>query len=286
MSASDGLGLFLRSWPRRGAPRGTVLLVHGLGEHMGRYAHVAAHLSAAGWDVVAYDQRGHGTSGGKRGAIPNAHALTGDLARVVSAVRAAMSSAMPRREAADAGKGSHAPLVMLGHSMGGQVAASFVLAHPDAVDALVLTSPALDASLGVLQRIQLAVGLALVPDVPMGNQLDATKISHDPAVVRAYLDDPLVHDRITARLAKSILDGGAAVRAGAAGWRVPTLLMWAGDDHLVSPRGSAAFAAAAPPTVVHAQCFDGLYHEILNERDAAPVFAALDAWLDRFPALR
>jgi alpha-beta hydrolase superfamily lysophospholipase len=244
---------------------------------MGRYAHVAAHLSAAGWDVVAYDQRGHGTSGGKRGAIPSAHALTDDLARVVAAVR----SAMPPRDA-----GGHAPLVMLGHSMGGQVAASFVLAHPDAVDALVLTSPALDASLNVLQRLQLAVGLALVPDVPMGNQLDATKISHDPAVVRAYLDDPLVHDRITARLAKSILDGGTAVRAAAATWRVPTLLMWAGDDHLVSPRGSAAFAAAAPPTVVHAQCFDGLYHEILNERDATPVFAALDAWLDRFPASR
>lgn len=249
---------------------------------MGRYAHVAAHLTAAGWDVVAYDQRGHGSSGGKRGAIPHADALMDDLARVVAAVR----NAMPGGSAGAATAGDQAPLVMLGHSMGGQVAASFVLAHPEAVDALVLSSPALDTSLNILQRIQLAVGLALVPDVPMGNQLDASKISHDPAVVRAYLDDPLVHDRITARLAKSILDGGAAVRAAAATWRVPTLLMWAGDDHLVSPRGSAAFAAAAPPTIVHAQRFDGLYHEILNERDAAPVFATLDAWLDRFPAPR
>ncbi len=244
---------------------------------MGRYAHVAAHLAAAGWDVVAYDQRGHGTSGGKRGAIPNADALTDDLARVVAAVR----SAMPRDVAGAANAVGQGPLVMLGHSMGGQVAASFVLAHPDAVDALVLSSPALATSLNVLQRIQLAVGLALVPDVPMGNQLDATKISHDPAVVRAYLDDPLVHDRITARLAKSILDGGARVRAAAASWRVPTLLMWAGDDHLVSARGSADFAAAAPRDVVHAHCFDGLYHEIFNERDASPVFAVLDAWLSR-----
>lgn len=265
VSASDGLDLFLRSWPGSGAPRGTVLIVHGLGEHMGRYAHVAAHLAARGWHVVSYDQRGHGTSGGKRGAIPRAAALVDDLARVVAAIRGSK------------------PLVMLGHSMGGQVAASFVLAHPEAVDALVLTSPALDAALGPLQRIQLAVGLALLPDVPMGNQLDVTKISHDPAVVRAYLDDPLVHDRITARLAKSILDGGAAVRAAAAHWRVPTLLLWAGDDHLVSPRGSAAFAAAAPPAVVRAQRFDGLYHEILNERDATPVFAALDAWLEQLP---
>ncbi|MFN0099179.1 MAG: lysophospholipase [Gemmatimonadaceae bacterium] len=278
VSASDGLALFLQFWQTRGVPRGTVLIVHGLGEHIWRYAHVAAHLSASGWDVVGYDQRGHGATGGKRGSIPRADSLLDDLDRVVAAVRP-----LGQREAADPPPNSRAPLVLLGHSMGGHVAASYVLRHPDAVDALVLSSPALDAALSLAQRVQLAVGVALVPDLPMNNQLDATKISHDPAVVRAYLDDPLVHDRVTARLAKSILDGGAAVRAAAAQWRVPTLLLWAGDDHLVSPRGSAAFAAAAPPAVVRAQRFDGLYHEIFNERDATPVFAALDAWLERFP---
>lgn len=259
----DGLDLVLRHWPAPHRPRGRIHLVHGLGEHLGRYAHVAAHLNARGWDVTGHDQRGHGASPGPRGALRAGDDLVEDLARALDAVRPARG-----------------PFVLLGHSMGGLVAAQYVAASRGAVDALVLSSPALDAALGPLQRLQLAVGLAFLPDVAMGNQLDASRISHDPEVVRRYLADPLVHDRITARLAKALLDGGAFVRARAAGWTVPTLLLWAGRDHLVSPAGSAAFAAAAPRAVVTSRCFDDLYHEILNEQDAVPVFAALDAWLD------
>jgi alpha-beta hydrolase superfamily lysophospholipase len=99
-------------------------------------------------------------------------------------------------------------------------------------------------------------------------------------VVAAYRADKLVHDRVSARLARFIADGGAATLAQAAGWAVPTLLLYAGADRLVNPAGSRAFAAAAPKTVVSAHCFEGLYHEIFNELDAAPVFAALKQWLD------
>ncbi len=265
----DGLDLFVRHWPVAAA-RGRVLIVHGLGEHIGRYEHVAAHLGAHGWDVVGYDHRGHGASPGTRGALSAADDLHADLTAVTTAVRPA----------------STVPFVLLGHSMGGLVAAQFVAEARGTVDALVLTSPAFDAGLGVAQRLQLAIGYALLRDVPMGNQLDATRISHDPNVVRRYLDDPLVHDRVTARLAKSLVDGGAAVIAAAPQWRVPTLLLWAGSDRLVSPKGSAAFAATAPRSVVTSQCFGALFHEIMNELDAAPVFAAIDAWLDprRAPA--
>ena len=259
----DGLDLPLRHWPCA-APRGRILLVHGLGEHIGRYAHVADHLVSRGWDVVGSDQRGHGRAPGQRGVLGKDGDLLADLDAVVDATRAAAPT----------------PFVLFGHSMGGLLAAQFVAESRRPVDALVITSPALDAGLGLVQRLQLAIGLALVPDLPMGNQLDATRISHDPEVVRRYQTDPLVHDRVTARLAKALVDGGAAVLAHAPRWSVPTLLLWAGSDHLVSPEGSAAFAAAAPRSVVTAQCFEGLYHEILNERDAAPVFAALDAWLD------
>jgi alpha-beta hydrolase superfamily lysophospholipase len=259
----DGLDLVVRHWPTA-TPRGRLVIVHGLGEHIGRYEHVGAHLASRGWDVVGYDQRGHGRSPGKRGALRDADDLLADLTAVLDAVRPAAT----------------VPFVLFGHSMGGLVAAQFVAESRRPVDALVLSSPALDAGLGLAQRLQLAIGLALVPDLAMGNQLDATKISHDPEVVRRYQTDPLVHDRVTARLAKSLVDGGAAVLAHAARWSVPTLLLWAGSDRLVSPAGSAAFAAAAPASVVTAQRFDALYHEILNERDAGPVFAALDAWLD------
>lgn len=260
----DGLDLVVRHWPAPGTPRGRLLIVHGLGEHIGRYAHVAAHLGGRGWDVVGYDLRGHGRSPGRRGTVPTERAHLDDLAAVHDAVR----------------PGDGVPFVLLGHSMGGLVAARFVAEALRPVPALVLSSPALDAALTPLQRLQLAIGAAVLPDLPMGNQLAVDFLSHDPVVVQRYRDDPLVHDRISARLARAILDGGRMVRARAAHWSVPTLLLWAGDDHLVSPAGSAAFAAAAPATVLTAHCFAGLYHEILNERDAGPVYAALDAWLD------
>ena len=261
----DGVDLVLRHWPAVGSVRGTLVIVHGLGEHIGRYEHVAGHLVARGWAVSGYDQRGHGASQGKRGALRTADDLIDDLTRVIAAVRVAS----PVR-----------PFVLLGHSMGGLVAAQFVAEARGAVDALVLSSPVLEAGLTLAQRVQLALGHALAPDLAMSNQIDAKMISHDPAVVRAYVNDPLVHDRVTARLARALVNGGKTVLARAGRWPVPTLLLWAGEDKLVSPRGSAAFAAAAPAAALRAKCFAGLYHEIFNERDATPVFAALDEWLD------
>jgi alpha-beta hydrolase superfamily lysophospholipase len=259
----DGLDLVVQHWPT-GIPRGRVLIVHGLGEHIKRYGHVAAHLNARSWDVVGYDQRGHGKSPGNRGALKAADDLLDDLARVIDAVRPTDGT----------------PFILLGHSMGGAVAAQFVAEARRPVDALVLSSPALEPGLSGLQRLQLTVGLAIVPNLAMGNQLDATKISHDPEVVQKYQRDRLVHDRVTAKLAKSLIDAGAIALARAPQWTVPTLLMWAGADALVSPAGSAAFAAAAPSSVVTSRCFDGLYHEIMNETDATPVFDLLERWLD------
>jgi alpha-beta hydrolase superfamily lysophospholipase len=119
----------------------------------------------------------------------------------------------------------------------------------------------------------------------VGNGLDDNYLSHDPAVVQAYRDDPLCHDRIGARLARFLADEGAVVQAAAPQWQVPTLLIYAGDDRLVKPAASRAFAAAAPASVLSATCFPALYHEIFNERDAALVFETLRRWLDeRFPS--
>jgi alpha-beta hydrolase superfamily lysophospholipase len=250
-----------------------VLLVHGLGEHIGRYAALVDRLVHAGCAVTAYDQRGHGQSGGPRGRIPRDDALLADLAWVIDHVRSTLPPACP--------------IVLLGHSMGGTVVARFVaegLAGNPApwyrqVQGLVVSSPAWAADLGPLQRLLLGLGRAL-PDAPAGNGLKPAWISRDPAVVRAYAEDPLVHDRITPRLARFILDAGRQVVALAPRWTVPTLLMWAGADRCVAPRGAAAFAAAAPAGVVRSRCFEGLYHEIFNEPEREAVFAELLAWLD------
>ncbi len=115
----------------------------------------------------------------------------------------------------------------------------------------------------------------------MGNGLKTRYLSHDPEVERVYRADPLVHDRISARLAAFIAAGGPRVLEEAPHWRVPTLLMYAGDDRLVDPAGSDAFARAAPPQVVTSRRFDGLYHEIFNEPDAQPVYDQLQRWLEQ-----
>ncbi len=269
----DELPLHLRRWSIRGVGRGTVLLVHGLGEHIGRYEHLAERLNAAGWHVAGYDQRGHGASAGARGAIAQPDSLLSDLACVIDALR----SEPPQ------------PLVLLGHSMGGLVVARFVaegLAERPAswwrsVDALVLSSPALDPGMNGAQRALLALLGPLAPRLAVSNGLKPEWISRDPAIVKAYVDDPLVHDRITPRLARFIVDCGREVLAAAPRWQVPTLLLWAGADRCVDPHGSAAFAAAAPPAIVRHRRYAPLAHEIFNEPEREEVMGDLVRWLQQ-----
>ncbi|MEO5845747.1 MAG: lysophospholipase [Caldimonas sp.] len=269
----DGLALLRRDWPSADA-RGTIVIVHGLGEHIGRYVHVAARLNAARWSVVGCDQRGHGASPGERGRIAAGDDLLADLAAVIDEIRAETGG----------------PLVLLGHSLGGLVVARFVAGALESpkpapawqreVDALVLSSPALDIGMTAARRALLATLETLTPNLGIGNGLDASAISRDPAVVAAYRADPLVHDRIAPRLVRFLADAGPAVCALAPRWRVPTLLLYAGSDRCVVPAGSAAFAAAAPASVVTAHAFEPLFHEIFNEPEQDEVLRILTAWLD------
>lgn len=267
-TASDGDNLAVQDWPlpEGVALRGVVILVHGLGEHAGRYDHVARRLNQWGFAVRGYDHYGHGESDGVRGALPNGMRLVDDLADLVDSTRMRMEQGTP--------------LILLGHSMGGLVAACMVAQQSRPVEGLVLSSPALDAGLSAFQKLLLAVLPRILPNLAVGNGLNPDFISHDPEVVAAYKADAHVHDRISGRLARFIADGGPWVVSQAARWNVPTLLMYAGADQLVNPAGSRAFAAAAPKEVVTVRCFDDLFHEIFNELDAEPVFETLRQWLD------
>ncbi len=267
-TASDGENIALRDWPLPvgTALRGVVVLVHGLGEHGGRYERLAAFLNGWGFAVRGYDQYGHGESSGARGSLPSPNRLLEDLGDIIEATRQRIGSGLP--------------LILFGHSLGALVAANLVALDGRSVNALVLSSPAFDAGLNPLQKILLATLPRIAPNLAVGNGLDPRFLSHDPQVVTAYRNDPFVHDRITAQLARFIADAGPQVIARAKDWHVPTLLLYAGDDKLVNPRGSRAFAAAAPPQVVTAHCFENLYHEIFNEPGAQPVLALLRQWLD------
>jgi alpha-beta hydrolase superfamily lysophospholipase len=297
-TARDGENLALYEWPLDAwahemgqyapPPRAIVLMVHGLGEHASRYDHVAQQLMEWGFAVRAYDQRGHGESGGARGALPNETALLDDLAEVVDDTRLRgmrlLEAAYADRRHPDAAM--HLPLILLGHSMGGLVVSRFVSLGIRPVEGLVMSSPALDAGLGPLQKLLLAFMPKLAPDLCVGNGLDARYISHDEEVVKKYIADRQVHNKISPRLGKFIATAGPSTVAAAAQWRTPTLLMYAGADKLVNPAGSRAFAenAANSPAVrsgtVTARCFEGLYHEIFNEIESEPVFDTLKSWLD------
>jgi alpha-beta hydrolase superfamily lysophospholipase len=270
LMSADATRLQWRDWPVA-APRGSVLIVHGLGEHIGRYEAAVARLNAWGWRVAGMDLRGHGRSNGARGGLPHSDAMLGDLARLIDAL----------------GGASRAPLVLLGHSMGGLIASRFVaegLAAQPApwareVDALVLSSPALNPGMNGAQKLLLALLGRLAPHLAVGNGLKPAWISRDPAVVQAYVADSLVHDRVTPALVRFIVDAGEQVRSLAPAWRVKTLLLYAGADRCVAPAGSAAFAATAPACVTTRE-FPNLFHEIFNEPERDTVFDALQTWLD------
>ena len=267
--ASEGDNIVVQDWPLEdGTPlRGVVIVVHGLGEHAGRYDHVARHLNAWGYAVRGYDPCGHGESGGAPGSLPTDTRLLDDLADIVDSTRARMQ---PK-----------CPLILLGHSMGGLVVGRFVSLAIRPVDGLIMSSPALDAGMNPFQKFLVAVLPKIAPDLRVGNGVKPQFISHDPAVVAAYKGDRLVHDRISARLARFIATAGPLTLAAAPQWKVPTLLMYAGDDHLLNPQGSRDFAAAAPKEWLTSVCFDKLYHEIFNELDATAVFATLQQWLQQ-----
>ena len=247
-------------------PLGTVLLVHGLGEHAGRYGEVAAHLHQWGFAVRAYDQQGHGQSEGARGDMLRPGSLQADLCRVIDDTRQRPNLV-------------GTPLILLGHSMGGLVVARTLAEQLRPVDAAVLSSPALGAFPNLFQKMLLATLPRVLPHLRVDNGLKTEFVSRDPDVVKAYTADPMVHRRISAGLAAWILENGEKTLHDAAQWQVPTLLLYAGQDKLVNAQATADFVDAAPQAVVQAQCFEAMYHEIFNDLYRAQVFTALKRWL-------
>jgi len=246
---ADGQVLRRRSWPLPDAKR-AVLIVHGLGEHSGRYRHVAAWFQARGFDVRSYDQRGHGQTQGPRGALRHDDDLLTDLTAVYN----------------DYAAGHSRPPLLLGHSMGGLVTARTVLDGRIKPAAMLLTSPALRSWEGAGMRKLAHVLASVLPNLPLSNGLKV--------------------DDLSPRLADFIFRAGAACIADSALLKVPTLLLVAGADKLVDPSGSTDFAAGAWATnQLTTRHFAALYHELMNEAEPAriQVMKQMGDWLDRLP---
>ena len=262
---ADASTLLVRDWlPARDTGRGMYLL-HGLGEHVGRHDTLARWFCAHGWRVRAHDHVGHGRSSGERGVIGRPGQLVEHAAQLVDAF----------------GNGLGGAPLLLGHSMGGALAAELTLATQTKIAALILSSPALATRRKAGQRLLLSLLNRLAPGLALSNGLDPEQLSHDPAVARAYVEDPLVHRRICPRLARWIIDTGARARREAHRLSVPTLLLVAGADALVDPAGSRAFADGAPPATMTLHWYASLRHEIFNESEPerSGVLADMDRWL-------
>jgi alpha-beta hydrolase superfamily lysophospholipase len=242
-----------------------IYLLHGLGEHAGRYDTLAQWLALRGWTVAAHDHRGHGKSAGKRGVVRSATTLIEDAEFRLTQFAEELG----------------APPILLGHSMGGLVATQVALRNRVPLAGVVLSSPAFALRMSRWQHSLLGMVVNWAPNLRTGNGLDTSKLSHEQAVIDAYREDLLVHDRISARLAQTIEQGGKQAIADAATLQHRTLLMVAGSDGIIDPAGSRRFADAATPGRLALRWYDRAYHEIFNESEdiATAVRADLEAWL-------
>lgn len=253
-------------WPvPTGSAKALVLLVHGLGEHMGRYQHVAFALQQAGYMVIGYDHVGHGLSSGKRGDTDTPDQLTEHLQHMVKEVK----SLHPRL-----------PLVLLGHSMGGLVVQRAAASDRSLADAVVMSSPALATFANAVQKLLLATLPKWLPHLRVDNGLKLEGLARDAQVVRDYKHDRLVHPLISASLGAWIVQEGIKAVQQAEQWQVPSLLLYAGQDKLVNPQGSADFSKRASSEVLQSHCFNVMYHEIFNDPEKQVVLQKLIHWLD------
>lgn len=266
-AALDGTQLATYRWTmnQQRGPTRSVYLLHGLSEYAGRYEHVAGWLNARGWLVGAHDHRGHGRSEGKRATLRHADDLIIDAEQQIAAYTEETGT----------------PPVLLGHSMGGLVAAQIALRARAPLAGLVLVSPAFRLHLTRSQRTLASVLSNIAPNLRLHHGIRAQKLSHDQVVSDAYRNDTLVNRLITPRLANFIERSGPEVIRSAGSLPVRTLLLVAGEDHVVDSTGSRAFADAAPPGKLALRWYDNAWHELLNESPeiATPVYGDLDKWL-------
>ncbi len=270
-TAADGLSIYHQAWRPDGDPKAIVLLFHGLGEHSGRFAHVGTRLSESGYAVHALDHRGHGRSEGKRVFVKSYGEFQRDLVQFRQAVE---------REHRGL------PLVVLGHSMGGNLAVGHALDNQAGLAGLALSAPALQAGESLSPaKMKIASVLGKVAPGLRLEQLDAAAISRDPTVVAAYRSDPLVYTgKISAGLAAALIEAIQTLPKRYGELRLPLLLQQGTADRLVDASGTRALEAAAVNATVTAHYYDGLYHEVFNEPEQDAVLADTVAWLDTVTA--
>jgi len=255
-----------RSWSPAGDQpvRAVVTLAHGYGEHSGRYEYVASRLTAEGYAVYAPDHNAHGRSGGKRGRVSLAGAIT-DLNQMIVRVSIARHPDLPQ--------------FLLGHSMGGAIALRYAIAHQDRLTGLIVSAPlaAVDGS-AALKAVGKVLGVVM-PGTPV-SRVDPHLVSRSQAVVGAYIADPLnYHGPIPAGVGRQFLLSAESLPKDVRQIKLPTILLWGTADRLCPPRGAEAVAANIGSSDFTKKTYEGLFHEIMNEPEKDQVLDEIVAWL-------
>ncbi|OPX40480.1 MAG: hypothetical protein B1H13_07325 [Desulfobacteraceae bacterium 4484_190.3] len=263
------LKIFYRKY-QADSERARLIITHGLGEHSGRYDNVVGKLLPKGITIWALDHRGHGQSDGPRGHISGFEDYIEELSTMVQMSREGLPEGVK--------------CFLLGHSMGGLIALNFALRYPNMIDGVITSSPSLGLRVNapVIKWVMGMIMSAIWPRLTLGNELNTSMISHDTEVVRAYHSDPLVHNRVSARWFTEFLSAMSAVNRMAPKMEVPILMQIAGDDYLVNTNASKAFFEKLILKDKTLYIYDGLYHEIYNEKEKerSKVLTDLQGWLE------
>jgi len=263
---AGAIELYYQRWRPERDPRAVLAIVHGFGEHSSRYPNVVNYYVPSGYAVYGFDHRGHGRSPGKRGHINEWSEFRDDVRAFVQLV--AMQE--PNR-----------PLFMLGHSLGGLIALEYVLRDPTGLRGVIASSPLLvQAGLSPVVVTMGKILSRVAPSTAIKTGLDASTISRDPAVVKAYQEDPLVHSYGTPRLSTEIAAAQKWTNAHAGELKLPLLLIVGSEDKLVPPEGGRRFFDAVTFADKQKLDYPGAYHETHNDIIAPQVMADVERWLE------
>ncbi len=265
LKSSNGETLWGQVWEPEEKARAVIVLVHGLGEHIQRYQHVAEKLNAKGIALLGFDQQGHGKTGGKRGVINSADGLMEDITQAVKLAREHFPGL---------------PVFLYGHSMGAVEVLYYGLNGPEVPTGIIATSPALDtASMSAAQRGLVRLLKNVLPNLAVNNGLPIDGLSRDAASNQAYREDPLVHPKASVRLAAFMMEAAEDVMAKADDWGVPLYLAHGSADPICPIAGSDQFAERLGSKVTYKR-WDGCYHETHNEPEKDLVIAAMLDWVE------
>jgi alpha-beta hydrolase superfamily lysophospholipase len=258
--------LYYQAWLPEGEVKAVLLVVHGLGEHCGRYMNVVNHFVPLGYAVYGFDHIGHGKSEGRREVIERFTDYTDTLAVYCEMVKSWQIEK---------------PIFLLGHSMGGLIASYFILDHQASFDGIVISAPAIKVSDSISQ-VSIIMGKIFSLLAPRMGLLafDVNSISRDPNVVETYADDPLVfHGKTPARLAAELLKAMLRVTAETDKISLPFIVIQGSQDKLVDPNGAQMLYERASSIDKTIKIYEGLYHELFNEPERAHVLKDVETWL-------